>query len=316
VKTLIFPFVGREAEAYARNAIERGESWIRIPAASDNPTIHDPLFAGWFRNYAHFASVTHLYCPVASVHKFMETFPHGLVLLGESPIKRMMREHNELMDRAEELMVKHAVFMQTTTVAGLLKAAMNIYGESNDDKLVAMMGLFDNAPEGRVVEVGCLCGRTAFLLRWLSCRYHHQMLTVDPWSAEAGVQHDSPPLLKCMTDEWDWDTVAEAFTVNLVPVAGVGLAHVHARLPSASAFEGHGDPISILHIDGNHDYASVKQDVALWCSLLAPGGWLILDDYTWAHGDGPRRAGDELLAEGRHERSFEAGGALFVKFKP
>jgi hypothetical protein len=46
---------------------------------------------------------------------------------------------------------------------------------------------------------------------------------------------------------------------------------------------------------------------------MLPGGWLILDDYEWAHGDGPRRAGDELLDD-RMAKCFVAGGALFIKF--
>jgi hypothetical protein len=50
--------------------------------------------------------------------------------------------------------------------------------------------------------------------------------------------------------------------------------------------------------------------------MLLPAGWLIIDDYVWEHGTGPRLVGDALL---HHERdnilsAFTAGKALFIKF--
>lgn len=315
-KTLIFPYVGKEAEAYARNATERGEQWFWF-GDGVMPTIHDSKFKETFLYCVNAEKITHLFCPVASVHKFMETFDHGLVLLGESPIRRAMREHRELMERVAELASRYDLTPYTVfEVAGVLKAAMNIYGESNEEKIAAMMRIFTDAPGGDVVEVGCLMGRTALVLRWLSIRYRRFLLTVDPWSPTAGVQNDSPPLLRAMTEEWDWALVAEAFAVNLAPLGHLN----HLRMPSADAFTEYAKDfdssrIAVLHIDGNHDYDSVTQDILLWRSCMMPGSWLVLDDYAWAHGDGPRRAGDELLAEGRHEGAFEAGGALFMRFR-
>jgi len=60
----------------------------------------------------------------------------------------------------------------------------------------------------------------------------------------------------------------------------------------------------------------VKQDCELWLSLLVEDGWLILDDYLWAHGDGPHRVGNELLERrwADIERTFVCGKALFIKF--
>lgn len=315
MRTLIFPYVGKEAESYARDAKQRGDHVLLQPPGGF-PNIHDSEFADVFYKTVIDNSITHLFCPVASVHKFMQSFPHGLVLLGESPIQKAVREHNELMERAISL--SHlAPDVSLIDLAGVLKGAMSIYGESNEEKLAAMIGIFADAPDGDVVEVGSLCGRTAFVLRWCALRYQHQfMLTVDPWSAVAGVQVDSPALLAAMTAEWDWDTVAEIFAVNIALLGHTN----HLRTTSADGFAEYikdpQDGIAVLHIDGNHDYDNVKQDIELWCSMVVPGGWLVLDDYRWPHGDGPKRAGDELLSQDVHDRSFEAGGALFVRFKP
>ncbi len=62
-------------------------------------------------------------------------------------------------------------------------------------------------------------------------------------------------------------------------------------------------------------------DLARWDALLdrwttAPPSWLVLDDYIWAHGDGPYRVGNQLLARqaDRIERAFVCGKALFVRW--
>ena len=46
------------------------------------------------------------------------------------------------------------------------------------------------------------------------------------------------------------------------------------------------------------------------------GGWLILDDYFWLHGNGPQRVGDAILTERAADisRAFVCGRALFLKF--
>ena len=76
-----------------------------------------------------------------------------------------------------------------------------------------------------------------------------------------------------------------------------------------------GGEIALLHIDGNHDEASVALDVSLWTRHVRSGGWLVLDDYVWQHGDGPARVGDALLRElgDKAACSFVAGKALFVR---
>jgi hypothetical protein len=73
--------------------------------------------------------------------------------------------------------------------------------------------------------------------------------------------------------------------------------------------------IALLHIDGNHDAASAEEDVSLWSPLVAPGGWVAIDDYTWRYGDGPKLAGDALLARWGDDVAcaYVAGGCLFVQ---
>ena len=73
--------------------------------------------------------------------------------------------------------------------------------------------------------------------------------------------------------------------------------------------------IALLHIDGNHDAGPAAEDVALWSPLVAPGGWVAIDDYCWRYGDGPKRAGDALLAHWGDgvARAYVAGDCLFIQ---
>ena len=48
--------------------------------------------------------------------------------------------------------------------------------------------------------------------------------------------------------------------------------------------------VGLLHIDGNHDYGHVLDDISAWGPFVQPAGWIIFDDYEWYWGDGVRRA--------------------------
>lgn len=353
--TLVFPAVNAAALDYLKAARSRGERVVcaasvandEVAAAAGElhrlPSIHDADFAARFFALADVHSVARVLCPVSTVHAFMTRFlaqrRPKLALIGESPVQQQIAAHRQLMARAQRLMplveqcADGAPTLTRHEVAGVLRQASLIYGESNDAKLAAMMGIFANAPTGDVVEIGSLMGRSAFVLLYLAWRYRiGPLLTVDPWAAEACVQHESPQALQHVTDEWDYDVLSEGFMVNLVPCRADD--HAHLRLPSEAGFAAYtsGQPIpslrgqpvvysgriAVIHIDGNHDYAAVRKDCELWLNRLVPGAWLILDDYVWAHGDGPQRVGDALLRDRaeRIEHAFCCGKALFVKLRP
>ena len=40
------------------------------------------------------------------------------------------------------------------------------------------------------------------------------------------------------------------------------------------------DRVGLLIVDGNHEYESVAQDLALYASKVLPGGFIFLDDHT------------------------------------
>lgn len=352
--TLVFPAVNQAATDYLKQARERGERVICAASVANDeiaaeagtlhrlPSIHDADFAARFLELADAHAVGRLLCPVSTVHVFMARFlaQHrpDIRLIGESPVQQQIGQHRQLMARAQRLMPLVAVCadgapaLSLREVAGVLRQASLIYGESNDDKLAAMMGIFASAPAGDVVEIGSLMGRSAFVLLYLAWRYRiGPVLTVDPWRAANCAQHESPDALQGVTDEWDYEVLNEGFMLNMVPLRTDD--HAHLRLASEYAFDVYANDepilspmgqrivysgrIAVIHIDGNHDYACVRKDCERWLGRMLPGAWLILDDYIWAHGDGPYRMGNELLQDqpDRIERAFVCGKALFVMLR-
>jgi hypothetical protein len=351
--TLVFPATTPEAFAYIDEAKQRGESVLAAASVEVQevrhryghlnrlPFIHDAAFSHAFLNLIKEGEVERIVAPVASVHKFVSQWlnEHGMSnvrLLGESPITRQVRAVEDWMNQAQRLHPFVLACSQGNSetsspivIAALLKQAMGIYGESDLDKLAAMIGVFARAVPGDVVEIGALMGRTAFLLLALARRHRiGSVLVVDPWSAQNARQVDSPLALQQVDGDWDHERLTQGFLLNWLPYAGPDMNYL--RLPSHEGYEIYqregkvfsnefGDTsyrrsIAVLHIDGNHDLAAVQRDCDLWLSHMAPGGWLILDDYVWAHGCGPQLVGDQLLTQWPDiSHAFVAGKALFLR---
>jgi hypothetical protein len=215
----------------------------------------------------------------------------------------------------------------------VLTTAFQFRGESGVHKLTGMMAAMGACPQGDVVEIGVLAGRSAYVLSWLARRYGiGAVLCVDPWSNEGALQQDAPALLREASAEVDFADVFREFRLNLIPSFWQSLNYVrepatslreryHAGLrvgPTEFGTTSYTGAIAFLHIDGNHDFSAVSKDVGLWWHLVLPGGWIVVDDYVWPFGDGPRRAADMLMAENPHAfaRAFVLEGALFLQRSP
>ena len=212
--------------------------------------------------------------------------------------------------------------------AGFLRAALSIHGESYETKLLAMTEAARRTPPGDIVEIGCLFGRSAAYLGMLSHRYGlGPILCIDPWKKEETGQGvdilDAAGIVELQT--------RLAFEINVAPYAfgrlnyiqstsTAGAEHYRPGLVVETEMLGRTDydgRIGLLHIDGNHDYDHVRQDAETWIPLVKPGGWIIIDDYEWDWGDGPRRIGDAFLRDNaaRIRTHFVAGHALFIQLE-
>lgn len=223
--------------------------------------------------------------------------------------------------------------LNTTAYAALHRGFLRVPGETDEDKLRALCSIARVAPKGEIVEIGSLYGRSAYALGWLAKRYAiGATICVDPWNAADLT--DQGPAARILADEpksIDYEKIFQSFCATAAELNGTS----YIRNPSARAVEDYRQAIaaralhtpqlppvpvsgkvSLLHIDGNHRYDHVINDIKHWSPYLADGGWLLLDDYVWAFGDGPRRAGDELLASGAFDCGFVASDTLFLRKAP
>ncbi|CAE6810113.1 hypothetical protein R69927_00143 [Paraburkholderia domus] len=213
-------------------------------------------------------------------------------------------------------------------IAALFRHADIIPGMCDNDKIHALCEIFRHSPAGDVVEIGSWWGKSAFVLARLAhCYEIGKLLCVDPWSNEHLLQKEEKGLVNRVPA--NADEALTVFQLNLLPYAQGAVNYL--RLPSVdAAVEYRRGPIvttvafgetryagriAVLHVDGNHDYVSVKKDVAGWCDLVVPGGWIVMDDYVWPYGDGPKKVSDEFL--GNHLQdiacAFVMGSALFIQ---
>ncbi len=348
--TLIMCSSMPDALHYAREAAGRGERVIATSSlkydegAKDYeiwewlPSVYEDGFLAALDDMITRHGITQVYCPnniaYLTLLQLRDRGKFNLPLLGMPPIATQVQSQKRLIEEAIDTQefIRHIAVncpLPAFRIASILRQTELTFGESNPSKLAAMMAVFSHAPKGDVVEIGSYWGKTAVALTMMAQYFHTgAVLCVDPWDSQEGIQKDSPALMQSMPSVIDWETVFSGFIVHTAAVATKGQFN-YIRSPSIQAettyrrnpiihSEQFGTvkytgKIALIHIDGNHDYSAVKADFESWRPHVAPGGWIILDDYVWLHGDGPRKLGDEVMQREALQYSFTAGKALFLQ---
>lgn len=213
--------------------------------------------------------------------------------------------------------------------AAVLAQLECVPGWCSAEKVRMFMDVFRHMPRGDVVEIGTFCGKSALALAWLAGRHGiGPLLCVDPWSAADMVQDN--PAVNAATATLDFDEVFELFQMSMAVCAAPGGVN-YLRMGSDAAAElyrpglivrsaemgevAYGGHIALLHVDGNHDLAQVRRDLDQWGRHVMPGGWIVMDDYVHAFGQGPRMVADAFLeaAGDRLAAAMVSGTALFVQ---
>lgn len=217
--------------------------------------------------------------------------------------------------------------------AAVIRYWDHIEGHCPIEKALALFAIAPAIPSGDIVEIGCLSGKSAYILLSLSKLYGlGELLCIDPWNVDEAIQHDLVDGVKDIAHTLDFNAIHTAFCQNLKPFALDGGIN-YLRLPSKEARalykadlvvetpefgrSSYSGKIACIHIDGNHDYRAVVSDIRDYGGLLTSGGWMIVDDYLWALGSGPKQAADEYIKDMQEsiELTFVAGEALFIKRK-
>ncbi len=362
MKILVFPSCIPEALAFSQDAALKGQKIIAASSLDYDetassfsdyyklPTIYDEVFTEALSELIDSHDITQIFCAHPTIFLALEhAMKHGALkavpLLGENPLQTLERQYHTLLERAQALQkevdglasslaVEHRVesSLKALSIAALCREYEHIFGQSNESKLVALMGIAPSTPCGDIVEIGCLYGKSAFALLMLAKHCHiGSLLMVDPWDQLASIQGTGNAQKANIVPAFNYDLAWQACCVNLMLHAQGDCNYI--RYPSteaAAVYEKttqvttdefgcvkYRGKIAILHIDGNHEYDAVKSDYSLWAKHVVSGGWIILDDYYWLGGGGPKRLGDELLLaeQYRIETAFVCGKSLFIKRK-
>jgi hypothetical protein len=313
----------------------------RYPEWANLPYITSPDFDDALRRVIADFDIGGIFTPSPVVWDYLntciaDTFP-GVVLVNSSPVASEVAPYRNALQFAEMVLAEPLPLaadgpakpsISALEIAALFHHAESIPGMCDNEKIRALCEMFRYAPLGDVVEIGSWWGKSAFVLaRLATCYGVGNLLCVDPWSKEHLVQEDEKGLVDRVPV--NADEALTVFQLNLLPYAHGAVNYL--RLPSVEAAAEYrcnqivvnstfgqthyAGRIAILHVDGNHSYENARADVDAWADLVSPGGWIVIDDYVWPYGDGPRRVGDEFLVENlaHIELAFVMGSALFIR---
>lgn len=315
----------------------------RYPAWTYLPFVTDPAFPDALRNAIHGLDISGVFSPNPVVWNYLRDLLPRLApnvgLVNAWPVDTELTGYRAAQRQADEwlreplpLVAEGAPAMSRIELAALFRHVEQIPGMCDHEKLTALIEIFRRTVPGDVVEIGSWWGKSAFVLNRLA--QHHRIgsvLCIDPWSDEHLVQKDSSGMVDSGSAMASAEEARIVFEMNLLPYAQgrlnylrmpsiEGAAHYRRTRSIDSAVFGRTDytgQISVLHIDGNHAYEAARGDIDAWADMVANGGWIIVDDYVWPYGDGPRRAADEFLSARWRSLSgaFVMGSALFVQMK-
>ena len=326
--------IGSSSLGYDPAAVHYPE-WIHLPYISESE------FDNALRLAIKKFNINAVFSPNPAVWSYLQKYISvkffGIELINESPIAREVAPYNKALQLCTETQEAPLSFASSISpkclaspldITAIFHHSENIPGMCNHQKIHAMCEIFRYAPLGDVVEIGSWWGKSAFIMLRLSILYRTgKLLCVDPWSSTHLPQNDENGLLDSINI--NADEALTIFKINLLPYANGALNYL--RLASEQAVDAYqrnrlvttndfgtteyNGRIAVLHIDGNHSFECVQADVELWSSFVLPGGWIIIDDYTWPYGDGPQRAADNFIKRNfeKIKTTFVMGGVIFLK---
>ena len=166
-----------------------------------------------------------------------------------------------------------------------------------------VLALIEGEPQA-VVEIGSFQGRSTVVLGTVvkAVCPETRVYAIDPHEGqvtiEGGKTDTYPPTL-------------QMFERN---IAEAGLAEVVETIQNLSYEIEWDKPISLLFIDGLHDYQNVARDFQHFDAWLVPGGYVVFDDYDAASCPGVVTCVDEIIESGRY-REVQRSGRMIATQK-
>jgi hypothetical protein len=339
---MIFPFEGPIAMAAANLFRQLGHNVVCAHSeVSDGclvnlPYVSAPEFSTRFRKIITDMGVTHVMSPHPVVWSALTTLiAEGMpvTLLEPSPYQSDLDGYQRAWEWADaSASILSSSLFKTygddleTALAALYSGYFAIPGQNDLVKLESLLTVMARCPVGDIVEIGSLFGRSAYALAYLARFFDiGSVLCIDPWSLQYSQdQGASARLVNEAVNQRDFELVHRAFRINRLTYGLYNLDWL--RKPSLDAVRDYTNGtaftrshtagrIALLHVDGNHSLEAVRADIKAWVPSVMPGGWIIIDDYRWAFGSGPKQASEEFLVEQYSiiDTAYCVGDTLYIR---
>ncbi|MGP2543453.1 class I SAM-dependent methyltransferase [Yersinia sp. 2541 StPb PI] len=349
---LIFPSNMPESRTFSLTAERLGLHVINATSEQDEniskgshqlPYITNLSFKDHFVSLLVKESIGYVFTPHPVIWHYLHKLKEELApqykfeICNDAPLEASYRRFERAFIWAEACLKSHICDLPEKSAplpqnyyANLYLNYLDIPGQSDEHKLMVLAEIARSAVPGDIVEIGTFFGRSAYALAWLAQKHQlGNIICVDPWhDKSAQDQGVSATLVNESADQARWHEIFSGFIASVSGLSNIN----YLRQPSAIACATYqacarqkeivspelgsvsiSGKISILHIDGNHKFEEVQQDINLWLPLMNDGGWVLIDDYNWAFGDGPKLAGDRLKKHHRVKYHFVSGDTLYLK---
>jgi predicted O-methyltransferase YrrM len=200
------------------------------------------------------------------------------------------------MANSSRLLLLLPLLARVRTIPGWLE-------DAEVDALVAAATLALQTVEGEIVEIGSYCGKSTVALGTAlraSGKLGVKVYAIDP--------HEGEVTLPFAWERKNIPTL-ERFHHS---VADAGLSECVEAIVARSFEVEWEKPISLLFIDGLHDYDSVSRDFRHFERWLAPRSIVVFHDY-WEHFPGVMKFVGELLAIGGYELIGQVLSTMIVR---
>jgi len=175
------------------------------------------------------------------------------------------------------------------------------------------------ATDGTLVEIGCYSGGSTYFLCSGARAGRARVVAIDPFEDSLNEQQrlEDPAFVST-------GAVCAAYYATkprrrdveaFLRSQGFDNFELVKGFSFDAARQWHG-PITLLFIDGNHEYAAVRRDFEEWSPFVEPGGYLLFHDSTSASlWEGPKRLAAEIAGRSGWQM-VEAVDTLTVFRKP
>ena len=189
----------------------------------------------------------------------------------------------------------------------ILRAMKKVKGwlaEEEADLLITISRkVLDDLPHPHAfVEIGSYCGRSTVVLGSVARELYPQakVYSIDPHNGKLGALDQGIRPVKPSLETLK-GTIAEAGLASVVEI-------IHSH-PAAVIWDG---PISLLLIDGLHDYPNVAKDFYHFEPWVEAGGYILFHDYADYY-PGVKVLVDEILGLGSYKKVLCVGSMMAVQ---